>query len=115
MPKVENRGAHLRAGAVAKESKGPYVPTGKPRGRKKKEGSKVPYVPTGIPRGRKKMDPSQLKPQKVYVPKKYNTNSRKVENRGVHLRAGAVAKEPKGPYVPTGKPRGRPKKEEESD
>jgi len=81
MPKkVESRG-RPKAGAEPKEKKGPYVPT-------------------GIPRGRKKMDPSQLKPKKVYVPKEYKVDKRgahfrgpdyvpKVENRGAHLRANS--------------------------
>ena len=46
--------------------KGPYVPTGKPRGRKPiGDKAKGPYVPTGKPRGRT-ADPNTVK--FVYVP-----------------------------------------------
>ena len=84
---------------------------GRPKAGEEPRAPKGPYVPTGRPRGRPKMDPSQLKPKKVYVPKGRKVGG-KVENRGAHLRVDWVPVEPKGPYVPTGKPRGRKKKEE---
>merc|ERR1712083_1129080 len=77
---------------------------------------KGPYVPTGKPRGRPKMDPSELKANKPKKVSKRKT-TRTGENRGAHyvpknvhidnLRGqGSVVK---GPYVPTGKPMGRPR------
>ena len=72
------RGAHMR------KEKGPYVPTGNPRGRPP-TGLAVPYVPTGNPKGRPK-------------------GSR--DKRGDHLRK--TPWQPKGPRAPTGIPRGRP-------
>eukprot|EP00092_Neocalanus_flemingeri_P034655 GFUD01037697.1.p1 GENE.GFUD01037697.1~~GFUD01037697.1.p1 ORF type:complete len:101 (+),score=40.25 GFUD01037697.1:117-419(+) len=70
-----------------------YVPTGKPRGR-----------PPGSTGGVKKAKPE-------YVPV-YKKAGGKNEKRGAHLRKPdhlKVAKAKKE-YVPTGKPRGRPKK-----
>ena len=62
----KNNGAHLRVPDELKKTK-PYVPTGKPRGRRKGQTKAVikaeraaarknatPYVPTGKPRGRPK-------------------------------------------------------------
>merc|ERR1712087_463122 len=46
---------------------------------------KGPYVPTGKPRGRPKMDPSELKANKPKKVSKRKT-TRTGENRGAHLR-----------------------------
>ena len=85
--KISGKGRGRPAG---KNSKGPYVPSGKPRGRPPSDNPKPAYVPNGNPRGRKL------------------GQTKRLANRGAHLRVPEHLKVAKKEYVPTGKPRGRP-------
>ena len=66
--------------ANLKKMKGPYVPTGNPKGRPST--GLGPYVPTGNPKGRPKGSRKKI---------------------GDHLRKTPY--QPRGPYVPNGKPK----------
>jgi len=98
----------------------PYVPTGRPRGRPRKDSIRddsLPkgrkYIPTGRPRGRPRKngsaegaEPGQKKAP-VYVP----TGRPRGRPRKNALAEGAEPGQKKAPvYVPTGRPRGRPRK-----
>ena len=67
-----------------------------------------PYVPTGKPRGR----PSKAeKAKKAAALNKYWAERERVPKKPYVPKEPKEPREPKGPYVPSGKPRGRPKKE----
>ena len=89
------RGRPSKASKTNGVKKGPYVPTGRPRGRPKSDGplKTKPYVPTGRPRGR---------PVKVKRPAPNGGKGRPRKNPDAPLPTTTVSTTPKK--------RGRPSK-----
>jgi len=112
----KKRGADHHWHKAEEDKVGPYVPTGKPRGRTKDPLSKGPYVKTGKPRGNPNVAKKVRKPIKRGAAHHwYKAEEDKVAPKP-YVPTGKPRGRPKNPdskpYVPSGKPRGRPKASE---
>jgi len=85
-------------GVRTKKAKSTYVPSGKPRGRPKKDAA-TPKKAASTPKKAKSAASTPKKAKSAYVPSG--------KPRGRPKQEGST---PKPAYVPSGKPRGRPKK-----